>query len=491
LPAAAASDPLPFLSNSSLFDSFLDVPPFTTIYRKTEFNFMRIRLFLFLAIVLAISSATAISFAQRKPPAEKPIAGDFKITVRTSVSGQTLQGTTMIKGQRERTETVIASGNFSMTTVNITQCDMRRTIQVNDRLRKYLVTPMESDDSATDSRNTQGAPAGIADTRRGGVVTMTVNTIDTGERKEMFGFTARHLKRTTVMESSPDACQQQKMKIETDGWYINLEYGLSCPTGRTSQGSSTTTSTGCRDRYQYKTTGPTHIGYPLVETTTMYGADGSVTTTLTKEVIEISRATLDTALFDVPAGYSEAKSQQEMYAQPSAADMSGAQPNQASSSASSSDVPVTANAARIRVGVVELNNKTKASVSTDSLRDQLIASLNNSGIEAIPLNAISPADAVVEAKAKQCAYILFTDIATLKAPSTGKKLGGLLGRAAGVGSGEAGKAEARLDFRLLPTGSSSPAVQSSASAKEETQEASLNTAIQSEVRAVVEGIPRT
>ena len=57
---------------------------------------------------------------------------------------------------------------------------------------------------------------------------MTVNTIDTGERKEMFGFTARHLKRTMTSQTSPDACSQNQMRIDTDGWYINLEYGLNC-----------------------------------------------------------------------------------------------------------------------------------------------------------------------------------------------------------------------------------------------------------------------
>jgi hypothetical protein len=451
---------------------------------------MRTRLFLLSAIIAAIPAITTLSLAQRKPTTEKPIAGDFKIITRTSVAGSATQSTTMIKGQRERTETSIAAGNLNMTTVNITQCDLRRTIQVNDRLRKYLITPMDTDDSGADSKDTVGAPPGVAGSRRGGVVTMTVNTIDTGERKEMFGFTARHLKRTTIMESSPDACYQQKMKIETDGWYINLEYGLSCPSNSASQGGNANAPSGCRDHYQYKHTGPTHLGFPLVETTTMYGSDASITTTITKEVIEISRQTLDAAVFDIPAGYTEAKSQQEMYAAPSAAEMMAMaqQPERANpSNEDSSPATVTG---RIRVGVVEFNNKTKTSVSTDSLREQLIARLNGSGVEAIALNAISPSDAVAEAQAKQCAYILFTDITTLKAPSTGKKIGGLLGRATGVGSGDAGKAEARLDFRLLPTGSSSPTVKSTASAKEDTQEASLLSAIESEGRAIVEGIPR-
>jgi hypothetical protein len=139
---------------------------------------------------------------------------------------------------------------------------------------------------------------------------------------------------------------------------------------------------------------------------------------------------------------------------------------------------------------VEFNNKTKTSVSTDSLRDQLIASLASKGVDAIALNASSPGEAVTEAKAKQCAYILYTDIATLKAPSTGKKIGGLFGRATGVGSSDAGKAEVRFDFRLLPAGSSSPTTQSSASSKQDTQEASVNEAIQSEAQAVADALSK-
>jgi len=43
----------------------------------------------------------------------------------------------------------------------------------------------------------------------------------------------------------------------------------------------------------------------------------------------------------------------------------------------------TPSTGRMRVGVVELNNKTKTSVSTESLRQQLIAALINDGIDAI------------------------------------------------------------------------------------------------------------
>src|SRR6266851_1456225 len=376
-----------------------------------------------------------------------------------------------------------------MSQTSITQCDLRRTIQINDRARKYMISPMDSDESTASTTGTDAA-AMSGPSRRGGVVTMSVNTTDTGERKEMFGFTARHLKRTMISQSSPDACEQQHMKIETDGWYINLEYGLSCGSARPPQMGGRTAPRGCQDRYQFKRTGPTNLGYPLIETTTMYGSDGSVQFTMSKEVIELSRETLDAALFDVPAGYAEARSQQEMYSQPSMAEMmaTGRQQESQSSSSGESSMsrPSPANApGRVKIGVVEFNNKAKASVSADSLREQLIGMLSGDSVDAIALNASSPSEAAIEAKAKGCGYILYTDISTLKTASAGKKIGGLLGRATGVGSGDSGKSEAKLDYRLVPVGSTSPKLQSSASAKEETIEGSVNAALQDEARAVV------
>ena len=187
---------------------------------------MRSRLLLFSAIIFAISAVTAISFAQRsRDTADKPITGDFKITIKNTSSGQTSQSTSLIKGKRERSETSMGTGGAN--SVSITQCDMRRTLQVNDSTRKYMIAPMDSDDDGASAGNTSGQ-ARTEPSRRGGVVTMNINTVDTGERKEMFGFTARHLKRTMTSETSPDACDQNKIRMDTDGWYINLEYGMNC-----------------------------------------------------------------------------------------------------------------------------------------------------------------------------------------------------------------------------------------------------------------------
>ena len=45
----------------------------------------------------------------------------------------------MIKGSRQRDETSMAMGQSQ---INITQCDLKRTIQINDSARKYIITSL-------------------------------------------------------------------------------------------------------------------------------------------------------------------------------------------------------------------------------------------------------------------------------------------------------------------------------------------------------------
>jgi hypothetical protein len=144
----------------------------------------------------------------------------------------------------------------------------------------------------------------------------------------------------------------------------------------------------------------------------------------------------------------------------------------------------------MRVGVVIFSNKTKAFVSAESLRDQLVEGLDSNGVDAIALNTSSLTEAAAEARARGCGYVLYTDISILNNGSTGKKIGGLLGRAAGVDIGDTSKGEARLDFRLVPVGSSSPLLRSSAGAREESQDASMTMALQNEVRAISDTVKR-
>ena len=134
-------------------------------------------------------------------------------------------------------------------------------------------------------------------------------------------------------------------------------------------------------------------GYPLIETMTMYGPNGQVMFSSTKEVLDLSREPLDAALFDLPAGFTEAANFQELYSQPS---MASAMPQSSESQTPNSISNATTAAAvdtkapgMLRVGVVAINNRTDRPVSLESLRQRLIGSIERDGIDAVALNAIS------------------------------------------------------------------------------------------------------
>ena len=428
------------------------------------------------------------SFGQTRPAPNRP-ASDFKVKykVTMNVGGQphSTESVTMIKGARERSE---SSMGYGYDQINITQCDLKRTIQINDKVRKYLITPMEVDTSTATSSPTPAPPQPTGPTRAGGIITYTTSAIDTGERREMFGFTARHVKSSTTIQSSPDACNAQSYRTEVDGWYIDLSVDFNCNVGGPAATASRPPAVGgCRDQVKFRREGNGKIGYPLIETMRMLDGSGQVTFATSKEVLELSRESLDVALFDIPAGYTQAMSQQEMFA-PSTADiMSQATGAPSGNTGSTSTAPAAANQAnqakqpgQIRVGVVQINNKSgKPSVSGDALRMRLIGEIQGSGVEAIPLNGTSAAELDAEAKAKQCDYILYSDLAALKM----SKLGGLFGSVTGAGG--IGKTEAKIEYKLFAVGETSPRLQSSSSAKEEGDENSAGVAISAEARAVV------
>jgi hypothetical protein len=240
-----------------------------------------------LAIVLLLTITAAAS-------------ADTKVKSRQTSGGQTYENTSYIKGKRQRSE----MNNGQM--VVIQQCDLRRNIQIMPQAQVYVIQPYD------DSSNTSSTPAGransqLAATTKGGLITSTVTTKDTGERKQMFGYTARHIITTMETVSSPEACTQTKSKIQIDGWYIDAAFALECDSGVTYKPYTPPSSDGCQDRYVTKQIGAAKKGYPVWEKMTMFDPSGVESFSTISEVVEFSHATLDASLFDVPAGYRQVK----------------------------------------------------------------------------------------------------------------------------------------------------------------------------------------
>ncbi|HVF89406.1 MAG TPA: hypothetical protein VNH22_05015, partial [Blastocatellia bacterium] len=309
-------------------------------------------------------------------------------------------------------------------------------------------------------------------TRRGGIVTMTTTLTDTGERKQMFGLTARHIKSTMTGESTPEACSPFKMKVETDGWYVDLQYGIECATEMGAAASAMANKADCVDEYRNKTVGTAKLGYPLLMTMTIYGEDGRQSVTSTTEVLELTSATLDPALFEIPSGYSEAKSTQEFYAAAAAAmsrnagDDTNRDSNTASAPATSAPpssggaatVPGTVSASSpkkagaVRIGLVmpkaQMSDNIPAANAAEAVRNTFAGYLNGPTVEVVLLSARLPVQAIEEARQSQCDYILFAGI-TQKKGGGGGMFGKVLGNVAGTAAssipygGSTGEAVAR------------------------------------------------
>ncbi|MEP6847988.1 MAG: hypothetical protein ABI999_03965 [Acidobacteriota bacterium] len=406
------------------------------------------------AIVLGLSAAAANG-------------QNYKIKQTTSVMGQNVSSTIYVKGSRKRTE---QGGIMGMggDVASIEQCDLRRTLQVNDKKRLYTIDPFPTD-SGEVSPSTAGKPVRAIPqkTVKGGTITMTTSINDTGERKQMFGLTARHIKTSMKMEPSPDACTKQEMSMETDGWYVDLPQ-FSCPmtiprNPMASGGNER--SGGCQDRMIVKYSGGGKMGFPLKVTQTMGGEGQSFATSI--ETVEFSKATLDDGLFDVPQGYSLANSSSDLYGKPDYAAMARAQrDNDPGNDGSARSFPQTVKnavtstkrAGTKRIGVLLPTNQTTETVSTLNLQLFLVQRLTGGNVDAVAVK--SEADA----RSTNCDFLLSSDVSKLK-QSTSSKIGGIFGKVTNTDTSGGKNYDAQVDFSLKSLSSGQSVLQNKAAGK--------------------------
>lgn len=392
-------------------------------------------------------------------------AQNYKIRQATSMAGTRYESTVYVKGSRQRTEGG-ALAPMAGDLATIEQCDLSRRVQISASKRRYHVENFATSEPPSP---TQAKPPVPSDpVKKGGTVTQNYSIIDTGERKQMFGLTARRIKTLMTMKSSPDACSKTDMKMETDGWYVDLP-AFSCP-ARMDRGdyrSYGQKPSGCQDRYITNQTGSGKLGFPLEQTTTMTTGDSGQSFTTTIETLEFSKATLDDALFEVPAGFSLVQSSQELYGMPDYAAMALAQSSVEPSSQPSIGGAVSAADARpkakkagmTRIGVYVPSNRGEP-VATDDLQAFLAQKLTVGNVEGVAVSSEA------EARSLECDYILSSEISKLK-QTTASKVGGLFGKVTSIPSGSA-KYEAQVDFTLVSLKTGQPTLRNKAAANSET-----------------------
>jgi hypothetical protein len=405
------------------------------------------------ALIVAVYLGAGVVTNSQTP--SKPNTSDIKIRQRMSTGGATgIETQLYIKGQRMRTEML---GQLGFTT--IVQCDLKRTLTINEKTKSYMITSTDGTPAASAEGDGGGAAVPNAQPQpqtpqRGGVVNITNTMTDTGERKEMFGFTARRIKTSMVKTASPEACDKD-MKVETDGWYIDFQYAFECPSQvQKQQPVSRPQQPGCKDEVRTKTIGTAKLGFPLLLTTTVYQPDGR-TSTMTQEVLELSRETLSASLFDVPEGYTLAKNSNELYGISTAASAAyNPQPNNNTSSNTTTNVTSSSTPKKpgvIRIGVITPRVQLTAgdvAQATEALRNTFVGYLNGPTIEVVALSARLPSQAMDEARQGQCDYVLSVSMNVKKGGGGsmfGRAIGNIAGSAAGhiPGGGSAASGAAR------------------------------------------------
>jgi len=223
-------------------------------------------------------------------------SGDGLLQVNTAV---------YLKGARQRTESVMEQARSDANSaVTIQQCDEKRRFNLNERDKLYA--PFKIEDWS--ERLKKSSPVPLTQ-MSGAEVKVTIDSVDTGERREFEHYTARHVKVKTQVEPSPGASTPASVE-ETDGWYIDLP-GLGCQDQTSGVGFLSVTvqttkfatlgSANRQDRVQIKWLGKAPRGYPI-EVTTLKTEAGNKTISKV-ELLELSEAPLNPSLFDLPAGY--------------------------------------------------------------------------------------------------------------------------------------------------------------------------------------------
>jgi hypothetical protein len=390
-------------------------------------------------------------------------AQDLHIKKNITVTGNVVSSTeTSIKGARIRDVNQTPAGN----TITLRQCDLKRTVTINEQAQSYYLANDPQDVAAARAAAlATGAP--IPETT-GGKIEITSTFTDTGERKTMFGYSARHLKIKVTEASSEKACSQVHQSFDIDGWYADVGKELA---GCNQFAPPVQIAQGCQDSIEEHHSGNGKAGYPLSQTISMPGPDGP--TTVTIAVSELNKQTLDKALFEVPDGYHQVASLAELHgvpqmAQPAVAQMTsptaggaanqgmqgypagaqmanmsameqqqimmnqyaaggGRMPQNMMMQGMSANQPGGAPVAipqalgpkaagKVRIGVappdaqVGQGNNAAADYSTP-IRNAMILLMNGPAVEVAALDSRIPMQLQAEAQQKQCDYVLFSSVA--------------------------------------------------------------------------------
>ena len=200
-------------------------------------------------------------------------------------------------------------------TALITRCDLKQTFHLNLDDREYAASPLQTFPTREEMLDRAAASGQlVVAPQREPTVLVETETVDAGERKELFGRTVRHV--VTTRRIIPLAgAKRGADTTETDGWYIDLNTHISCePSWRSARSGHAFLTVHQQgeegDVPTFKDIGEPERGFAVASkrtsSRTITLPDGSTrqhVSTWEMEVIELSTAAIDPALFEIPSGF--------------------------------------------------------------------------------------------------------------------------------------------------------------------------------------------
>jgi hypothetical protein len=215
-----------------------------------------------------------------------PASADLKIVTRrgTTKNQFSFVETAYFQGKRLRSESGIKGS-----TVHIHQCDINQSIELNLKDRLYGVTQLGADGLPLNRPKFTGNYTGPS-------YNYTITTEDTGERATIFGLLAWHVRQTTeISRPSPTP-----VKRVVDYWYVDLNVPTACI-----QQDLEAYYLSQNPKIKVVRIGEAKRGFPVLTRTSGIGVDGERFEYVV-EVTELSTASLDPQLFEIPKDFQPA-----------------------------------------------------------------------------------------------------------------------------------------------------------------------------------------
>lgn len=200
---------------------------------------------------------------------------------------------------------------------SITRCDLGSIFELNLDAGEYVSAPYPPKPKPLTQREIETH----LKIRQSDKPTLRIEmtTVDTGERKEAFGFTARHVI-ITRKEIPLENSRRRPQETVTDGWYIDLDLHVSCEPwlrkGRPAHAYMATSVYSSKgsvtweqppERSEFVDIGEPETGFPvqsmIVSKVAYTLPDGTSKETTSRDetlVTELELGPLDPALFEIP-----------------------------------------------------------------------------------------------------------------------------------------------------------------------------------------------